>query len=243
MKTITPYIIVSSGKRHIKGYDENSSFKTQLENIVILQKHIEKKVFTSEVHYNKVEHEYARSIKRLNDLEKLSKIIKAAKENREFILIDDLRRLVVLADRNHRAEVVKDIMHAKDVLFDGRSRMLVSEFSQTHFIALGAAEKPIIYKLLKRQNSLPEKQRLQQTRRATVISQRARKQYADNKAQKLDQIRADLSKNNIKPKLREIAEKANSEGLKTTRGLDWTPQSVRQTLQRIETSEKTQKDQ
>jgi len=81
-----------------------------------------------------------------------------------------------------------------------------------------------------------------QTKAAKIASLRARRQAADAKAQELQTIRDALQTQSSRVTNKMIADRANEQGLRTTRGGLWRPDTVARQLKRVSVDPNSEDD-
>lgn len=179
--------------------------------------------------------DHSRRFECLADLPKLEKVLIAAKDAGDLILIDDFRRLIAGCAASSRTRLYKELSQYGEHFADLRTAKRIGQLSHVQIIALCAATPPIkfVYAPVPRKPT-PPLQRKAQTKAASEASRQARTEAADKKAQTLWKLRNDMLEERDHVTLQEIADQTNAQGLLTNHKKEWTASAVSRSLRRLE---------
>lgn len=173
-------------------------------------------------HEVKIVADYSREVTCLGDLEKLVGILSKLKNaGQGLVFVDDLHRIFRRTPQPARSELLSQMRSYGEHLLSIRHGKKLSDFSEREVRGLLCAEhvKP---------RAIPREGN--DTTRATSASAALRSNGMRENARKLTIVKDDLERTHARATFQMIADKANESGLRTTRGLEWTRQSVQRTL-------------
>lgn len=225
------YILISYGPRPQGSLsDAHSGARVQRRN---LRNFVQSR---EDVRTHRVVCDYCRKPKNLDSLPQLAKALSEARRAGISVLIDDFRRLFAhVADREQRMLLYDQLKPYGDIFYSIRTQGKLSELSEHQLLFHLSASPPIRYSVEpcpSRQQSLLE--RRWQTAKAIEESIKVRGERADEKALALAEIFMSLKTADHGPTYQQIAEEANRQGIRTTRGNDWSAATVYRSLKRFE---------
>lgn len=173
--------------------------------------------------------EYCRKAQSLDDLPNLKSILTGLSTRQgSAVLIDDAARIFKIVDRSNVKNILACLSDPKNKLFDLEAGKLVSEFSnyqQGHLIYTSKKPvEPILHAPSGRYNT--------EMRNAQRFSRAVRAQMAQRSARPVFDLKQKLEMDGTKISFSELARQANAQGLKTTRGSDWSGKAVQRALAR-----------
>ncbi|WP_412552411.1 hypothetical protein [Shimia sp. MIT1388] len=182
----------------------------------------------------RIAYDYARSFSKLADLPNFLKLLKAFKKHNGTVLIDDFRRLFANHSGDDRAALLDELLDFKENIRDLKTSKLLGELSQTQVTLICAAESPVKFARTPAPRAPRAKDERQlQTQKAVDASRKVRSSAADAKARELAELRDRLAATSNEVSNRQLADAANAEGLRTTRGKLWKPAGVNRMLKRL----------
>ncbi|MCI2395073.1 recombinase family protein [Aliiroseovarius sediminis] len=186
-----------------------------------------------------VYHDYAREVKGLSSLPTLKHLLDQIDGKKGRVVIDDYRRIFARCPQKLRFDLLAELEQFGWHFLDLKLRAHIGELSQLQKMTLLTASSPIKFELKpvpRAERPLEERQR--QTRKAAAVSRIIRTKNADSKARELAELKESLKKGGRSTSAKALAAHANEQGIKTTRGGEWSASSVRRVLKRIEESTK-----
>lgn len=182
----------------------------------------------------RIAYDYARGFSKLADLPNFLKLLEAFKEHNGTVLIDDFRRLFANHSGDDRAALLDELLEFKENIRDLKTSKLLGELSQAQVTLICASESPIKFTRtpVPRGHRAKDERQLQ-TQKAIYASRKVRSSVADAKARDLAEMRDRLAATSNEVSNRQIADAANAEGLRTTRGKLWNPAGFNRMLKRL----------
>jgi|GEM_PF-3416466 len=227
------YVILSHGPKPTGPLGKHEAARQQLINLNAYQR-------AEGIENVKVAFDYAREVKNLDALPDLKYFLDRAKGRPTKIIIDDYRRIFHRCPIPARQELLNELLKYGPHFADMRLKLTLGGLDNAGRALLLNDTGPVKFQL---EPTPPQRRpsskmfRKKQTSAATMASQKTRNLNADKKAKELSELKQRLAQKNLRPTLAEIAKAANEEGLKTTRGGNWTTSSVQRVLKRIEGKE------
>ncbi len=226
---IYAYVLLSHGPKPKGSIENHPAARQQISNLRGATRELESLVDL------RILHDYSRNFSKLADLPNLLKLLKAIKEHNGAILIDDFRRLFANHSGDNRVALFDELLEFKESIRDLRTAKLLGELTQTQITLICAAESPV--KFVRTPSPREPRAKIErqlQTQKAVDASRQARSIAADGKARELADLRNLLAATSNDVSNRKIADAANAEGLRTTRGNLWNPAAVDRMLKRLE---------
>lgn len=222
------YVLITHGPRPRGSLQRCSAAKRQIENLKLFwERHnLQDRPYVFD---------YARKIEGLSALPNLKHALDVVNGKNGRLIIDDCRRIFAHCSKNLRVGLFKEMAEYGEHFADLRTGRQLANLSNVDRAILLNAMSPISFQLepsSQKQRPLEERQR--QTRKAAAVSRIIRTKNANAKARELADLKESLKKDNRSVSAKIVAEKANEQGMKTTRGEKWSANSVRRALKRIE---------
>lgn len=232
------YIVLTHGPKPTGKIDRHPAAQAQIAN---LKAHL--KTLESEVQ-PLLRFDYRRKIRGLASLPELAHVLIAMRENGTgAILMDDIARLFAACEEERRKSFLTELLEYREQLAGLKQRGLLANMTETQLAMLASGRETTRYTYggKRPRNNMSERDRKQQTVRATIASRKARGQAADDKARELADLRNKLTTDNKTPTLKMIANEANNRGITTTRGGPWSSSTVGRMLKRLEETKQTER--
>ncbi|MBO9407850.1 hypothetical protein J7399_10450 [Shimia sp. R9_1] len=180
-------------------------------------------------------YDHSRSYKSLTDLPTLQELLKRVREQNSAVIIDDFRRLFAHYSGDNTVTLLEELLLFKENIRDLKTGKLLGELPETLLKQLCLAERPVRYvRTPIPRKAIPKAERHLNTRDAVRASRKVRSDTADRKAHELAEVRDRLEQTHGNAPHQAIADAANAEGLRTSRGNLWGPAGVRRLLKRLE---------
>ena len=176
--------------------------------------------------------EYARRVRSLHDLPKLAEVLDAG----VIVIMDDLGRLFrPCPDLKTANALLQELKPYGDRLVGLRQVGTLSKMTDKKKALMISGEQNPRYVYGKhRAHSRSRSRSDGSTNKANAASSRSRADTADKNAQALVEIRERLISEGKAPSFRMIVDRANEEGMRTTRGNEWRADTVYRTMKRLE---------
>jgi hypothetical protein len=220
------YILISHGRRPTGDIRSHTGARQQFANLKLVADHFGQKI-------NRVHFDYCRHVAGLASLPKLSVLLEQARATDGLVVVDDFRRVFTKIPSVSRASFWDEIEQFASNFLDIRTRERLSEKSNLGVVQLLTSQSPCRFVISKKSATLNEADRRAQTRAAGLASVKARGASADTSAIAVRELFETLSFNGQRVKLGDLAAHANTLGLRTSRGRQWTSSSVHRALKRV----------
>lgn len=171
--------------------------------------------------------DYVRRIDRFDSLPNLKQVLVAVSDvDGVKVRVDDLSRIFRITDLNARQDLLAILQEFGTSLYSIKHNKTLADFStdQIHNLVL----HPEKSKLPAQQN------RNGDTTKARASSLRSRTGRSLLVAHQLQNIKNELMDSEGRATLQMVADEANTRGMTTTRGSEWTPQNVARMLKLLE---------
>lgn len=167
--------------------------------------------------------DYCRKSNSLQSLPKLAAILEELKRKKiGKVCIDDVARLLKVCELMSRVGFLEELREYGAQLYSLKHGKSLDEFSGAMLTALVRDPE---------KSKLPGQQlRSKDTQAARRSSSEVRSRNALRHAQPLLDLRRELGASSGRATLKEIADEATVRGLKTSKGINWTPQNVARAL-------------
>lgn len=176
--------------------------------------------------YTKFVSDYARRIKDLDSLPRLQHALSVVEKNGgPAIHFDNLARLFRKTDLNNRHGLLVELQKFGPHIYSLAHRKRLASFSSNELSTLVLHPE--------KDKNLARQDRNRDMTPAQVASEISRKSSALKMAWSLDAVRDELVRKNGETTWRAIAEEANSRGIRTNTGKEWSPQNVSRVLNRF----------
>lgn len=223
------YIILTYGPKPLPSFKDHPAARQQLVNLQYFAKQ-NKTVIKS------AKYDYSRNITGLQSLPTLEKTLLLLREhNSGALIIDDLTRLFKACPNDKRGDFYRELISYGAHIYGVRQKKTLDKIDGSMLALLLSgygSSRFILAKTQVRKKSKTERQ--MQTEDAIIASQMSRKNTANQNAEKLDLIRNQLISENTVVTNTMIAEEANRQSFKTSRGSEWRRDTVSRTLKRLE---------
>ncbi len=220
------YVLITRGPRHFKNLRDVEAAKRQINNL---------EIFRKLKGFEKLEliYDYARSIESLASLPNLKTALEKLSEQESGALcIDDLGWLLRHMDIDTCKEFLKQIrpysIHIYGIKQDKRLNTLKPGDMKELL-----SPKSGLFKIATPAGSVSNESSNEQTKKATHYSAIARKSYAIQTAQKLDNLLNELQASGADVNHSALAIEANLRGILTTRNNVWSRATVNRALKKL----------
>lgn len=216
------YVLVTYGPKPTNSLKAHPAAKSQL------------RLFDSLVErrpefYTMIVSDYARRIEGLYSLPRLQHALSIVEEKggRQAIFFDNLARLFRKTRPGNRQGLLDELQHFGAHIHSFAHHKRLASFSNSELSTL----------LLHPEKAKPlaKQDRNRDMTPAQVASENSRRSSAVKMAQSLETVRDELVRKNGETTWRAIAEEANSRGIRTNTGKEWSPQNVSRVLNRFVT--------
>jgi len=230
-KAVSAYLIATHGRREVT--EDHPAVRQQVANIRIFVRKVQSRTEEQEGGKTNYYFDYARKVRGLSSLPKLERALTRVSEG-HFLIMDGLSRLWrACPNREARDRLLADLELYSSKLFGVRQISPLSDLTrETIDLLMSGALNPR-FQLAPREDKRPHIKRQLQTASASVMSKKVRRSAADAKAHELHKIRDELQAGADRVTNKMIADRANEQGLRTTRGGPWRPDTVARQLKRL----------
>jgi hypothetical protein len=224
------YVFLSSGAMRTSSPERYPARQDQIENVSLAMEAVGGSPEEMTIVIEK-----SPQITGLRSLPKLARCLAAELKGDKQVFIDDMRRVFYSCPIAHRRTLFEEIWPFAPIIFEvARSGSALSTRTKSEMIALLLVDRPVRYRAVPKERlQLSESARKRQTRIARYQSARSRAATADRKATQLNALKSEMLATQAQVTNKALADEANERGLKTTRGNDWTPATVKRTLDRL----------
>ncbi len=220
------YVLITRGPRHFKNLRDVEAAKRQINNL---------ESFCKQKGFEKLEliYDYARSIESLASLPNLNIALRKLSEQESGVLcIDDLGWLLRHMDIDKCMGFLKQVRPYSIHIYGIKQDKRLNTLKQGDMKEL-LSPKSGLFKIETSAGSVSKTKPNAQTRKATRYSAIARKSYAVQTAQKLENLLNELQASDAHVNHSALANEANLRGILTTRGKIWPRTTVNRTLKKL----------
>lgn len=226
------YVLITHGPRHaISDLFTHPGAKRQARNLKVFhERRIKLEAPGSRL---RILSDYCRKPQTPDDIPRLLSFLQklAALDQRGAVFIDDFTGLVGRFPESNRQGILAALDPFGDHLYGIGQKKFLSDFSPEDRARLLITEphNPVF---AGSRRALPPEERKSQTANAVRVSKRVRSARSDAKAAELRALRDELIAANPGLTFKDLADAANSRGITTTRGNEWTRSTVSQLLRK-----------
>jgi hypothetical protein len=230
------YIILTYGPKPLPNLKDHPAARQQLANLQYFAKQNKSEVKSAK-------YDYSRNITGFQSLPTLEKTLFLLREHKSgALIIDDLTRLFKACPIDKRGDLYEELIPFGAHIYGVRQKKTLSKINGSMLTALYSGYGSSRYILAKTQvQKKSNAERQMQTEDALIASQMSRTNTANQNSEKLDLIRSQLITENAVVTNAMIAEEANRQSFKTSRGGKWRRDTVSRTLKRLEQETLAQK--